>query len=157
MAVEVLDGRADLVQVALHLDLVEALSPAEKLIQRLILAKLEQDVDVLGVLEEVLEPHDVVVVETAVDLDLGHQLLLRAGLGQGGLRDDLGGRDSLRLEVCELVALGEAALSQKLPAKVLLDADVAIELDDLLLNDDLRVILLLVGRGRGRLSRGLGL
>ena len=39
-------------------------------------AELEDDVGVGGVLEEVLEPHDVPVVELTVDPDLGLELLL---------------------------------------------------------------------------------
>ena len=98
-----------------------------------------------------LEAHDVVVMQRSVDLDLAHQLLLGARLSEGGLRNDLGGRDSLGLEVGELVALGKAALAQEFAAEVFLDADVAVELDDLLLYDDLGVVLVLRGLGRSLL------
>ena len=91
-----------------------------------------------------LKPDDVVVVQTAVDLDLGHELLLGARLGQRGLGDDLGGGNSLSLEVGKLIALRKAALAEELAAQVLLDADVSVELDDLLLDDDLRIVLLVL-------------
>jgi translation initiation factor 2 beta subunit (eIF-2beta)/eIF-5 len=55
---------------------VKALSAAQKFIQSLILAELQQYIDIFCVLEEVLEPHYVVLVQATVDLDLRHQLLL---------------------------------------------------------------------------------
>ena len=63
MTVEVLDSGADLVDVALDFELMEALTPAQELVQRLILAELEEDVDILCVLEEVLKANDVVLME----------------------------------------------------------------------------------------------
>ena len=66
---------------------MKALSPSQKLIKSLVLAELQQDVHVFSIFEKVLEPYDVVVVKTAMDLDLGHELLLGAGLGEGRLRD----------------------------------------------------------------------
>ena len=103
------------------------------------MAKLKKDVHVFGVLEEVLEADNVVVVQTAVDLDFRHQFLLGARLGECGLGDDLGRRNSFVLKVCEFVALSEAALSEELAFQVLLDADVAVEFDDLLFHDHLGV------------------
>lgn len=61
---------------------MKALSPSQKLIKSLVLAELQQDVHVFSIFEKVLEPYDVVVVKTAMDLDLGHELLLGAGLCQ---------------------------------------------------------------------------
>lgn len=120
---------------------MKALSAAQKLIQGLVLAKLQEDVDVFSVLKEVLEPDDVIVMEAAVDLNLTHELLLSSRLGQRGLSDDFSGRDSLGLKVSELVALGETSFSEELAPQVLFDADVAVEFDDLLLDDDLGVVL----------------
>jgi translation initiation factor 2 beta subunit (eIF-2beta)/eIF-5 len=55
---------------------VKALSAAQKFIQSLILAELQQYIDIFCVLEEVLEPHYVVLVQATMDLDLRHELLL---------------------------------------------------------------------------------
>ena len=113
MTVEVLNSRAYLHYVALHFQLVQALPPSEELVQRLILTKLQQDVHVLCIFKEMFESDDIIMMKGSVDLDLGHQLLLGAGLGERSLGDDLGGRHALRLQVGELVALGESSLSQK--------------------------------------------
>ena len=95
MTVKVLNGGTDLVDVALHLELVQALTAAQQLVQRLVLAQLQEDVDVLCVFKEVLEAYDVVLVKRAVNLNLTHKLLLGTSLGQSGLHDDFGGRDTL--------------------------------------------------------------
>lgn len=95
MTVKVLNGGTDLVDVALDLELVQALTAAQQLVQRLVLAQLQEDVDVLRVLKEVLEAYDVVLVKRAVNFDLTHELLLGTSLGQSGLHDDFGGRDTL--------------------------------------------------------------
>ena len=63
MAVQVFDGLGNLVNVALNLELVEALATSQKLVQRLILAKLQKYVNILSILKEVLEAHNVVLVE----------------------------------------------------------------------------------------------
>lgn len=55
---------------------MKLLPPAQQFVQTLVLAQLEQNVDVFGVLEKVFEPDDVVVVEGAVNFDLRHELLL---------------------------------------------------------------------------------
>lgn len=72
MTVKVLNGGTDLVDVALHLELVKALTAAQQLVQGLVLAQLQEDVDVLCVLKEVFEAYDVVLVKRAVNLDLTH-------------------------------------------------------------------------------------
>jgi hypothetical protein len=79
-----------LIEVALYFNFVKALSAAQKFIQSLILAELQQNVDIFCVFEEMLETHNVVLVQATVDLDLRHKLLLGAGLGQGCFRDDFG-------------------------------------------------------------------
>lgn len=108
---EVLEGSNDLNDVALHLQLVEPLSSSYQLVQRLVGAQLEQDVNVFIVLKEMFEPNDVSVVKRSVDLNLAHEFLLSSALGQGCFWDNLGGRDSLVVDVRELIALGEASLS----------------------------------------------
>ena len=91
MTVQVLHSSADLVDVALDLEFVQALTASEQLIQRLVLAQLKEDVHILSVFKEVLEADDVVLVERAVNLDLGHQLLFGSRLGQGRLGNYFGG------------------------------------------------------------------
>jgi hypothetical protein len=81
-----------------------------------------------------------------MDLDLRHKLLLGAGLGQGSLCNNFGRWNSLGLEVCELVALCETSFSQEFASKILFNADVSIELDNLFLNNDLCIVLLILWR-----------
>lgn len=76
MGMQVLESVDDLSSVALDLQLVETLSSLEELVETLVLAKLEKNVNTFRVLEEVHELADVLVLYRAVDLDLGHQLLL---------------------------------------------------------------------------------
>lgn len=91
-----------------------------------------------------LESNDVVVVKTAMDLDLGHELLLGTRLCQRSLCNDLGGRHSLSLKVCEFIALSETSLAKELTTKVFLDTDVTVELDNFLFNNNLGGILLVL-------------
>jgi hypothetical protein len=91
VAVEILHCRTKLVEVALHLQLMKSLSTSQQFVQRLVVAKFQQYVDVFSIFEEVLKPHDVVVMQTPVNLDLTHQLLLGSALCQGGLSNDFGG------------------------------------------------------------------
>ena len=55
VTVQVLHSGAELVDVALNLKFVKSLPPSKKLVQRLVLAQLEKNVDVLCILKEVLE------------------------------------------------------------------------------------------------------
>lgn len=115
------------------------------------MTQLKHDVDVFGILKEVLEANNVVMMKRTMNLDLRHELLLGAGLCERCLRNDLGRSNSLGFNVSELVTLGETTFSEELPAQVLLDANITVELDDFFLDDNLRVVLLILGR----LSRGL--
>ena len=81
MSVQVLHGRTDLSDVTLNFKLMETLASAKEFVETLILTQLKQDVNILGVLEEVLESDDVVVVQAAVDFNLRHQFLLGSALG----------------------------------------------------------------------------
>jgi hypothetical protein len=92
-----------------------------------------------------LEANNVVVMKTAMNLDFGHQLLLGTRLCEGSLSDNLGGRHSLSLKVSEFIALSETTFSKEFASKVFLDANVSIELDDFLFNNDLGIILLILG------------
>ena len=71
------------------------------------------------VLEHVLEVHDVLVVQTLVNLDFGNEFLPRTVLAQTALGNDFGRLGLLGVHVGDLVALGEAALSEELAADVL--------------------------------------
>ena len=142
VTVQVLDGIANLDNVALHLELVQSLSSSQKLVERRRRAHFEQDVHVLGVFEEVLEADDILVMQTAMNLDLTHELLLGARLGQCRLVNDLGRSDAVVLLVGELVAAGETTLAEETAFTVSLDTDVAVEANDLFFND--RICLLLV-------------
>ncbi len=70
------------------------------------------------VLEDVLEINDVLVVECAVNLDFGEQLLLRSLLLQRTLINDLRGHNSAGLGICDFEALREATLPKKPPLGV---------------------------------------
>lgn len=98
-----------------------------------------------------LEADDVVVVQTSVDLNLTHQLLFGSRLRECRFVDDLGGAHSLVLQVHELKAAGETSLSEEFALQVTLDANLAVVLDDLLVDEGLRVVysLLLVRRHSG--------
>jgi hypothetical protein len=154
MTVKVFNWWANLIEIALHFNFVKALSAAQKFIQSLILAELQQYIDIFSVLEEMLEPHDVVLVQATMDLDLGHELLLGAWLGEWGLRDHLGSWNSLSFQVRELVALSETTLSKEFASKIFFDADVSIELYNLFFDNNLSIILLVLWR-LSRLLLGL--
>lgn len=88
VGVQVLESLDDLHGVALHFQLVQTLSSFEQFVHGLVLAKFQQDVNVLGILEEVLELTNMEVLDAAVDLDLAHQLLLGSTFGQARLLND---------------------------------------------------------------------
>jgi hypothetical protein len=71
-----------------------------------------------------------------MDLDLTHQFLLRARLGECSLVDNFCGANPLVFEVGEFVAPRKATLAEESASRVAFDADVAVETDDLLFNDD---------------------
>lgn len=121
MRLQVLQCLNYLYTIALGFDLSEAFPAFDHLAECLVLAQLQDDVDVLRVLEEMLEADDVLLVHGPVDADLTHQLrpcfhsmlsylLLRSGFGEGGLRHDFGSREFLSLQGCELIALSESTL-----------------------------------------------
>jgi hypothetical protein len=93
-----------------------------------------------------LEPHNVVLVQATMDLDLRHELLLGTWLSEWGLRDHLSRWNSLSFEVRELIALSETSFSKEFTSKIFLDAYISIELDYLFFNDNLSIILLVLWR-----------
>ncbi len=54
----------------------QTFSPADELIEGLLLAEAEEDVDVIVILEEVLELHDVGMRKGTVNFDLRHELVM---------------------------------------------------------------------------------
>jgi hypothetical protein len=64
----------NLLEIVLHLHLRQPLPPLYKLIQGLISAYLQQDVDVLMILEDMLKFYYVLMRKGFVDLYLGNQL-----------------------------------------------------------------------------------
>ena len=75
-----------------------------------------------------------------MNFDLRHELLFGTSLRQSALHDDLGSTDSLVLEIGELETASEATFTEELALKVLLDADLAVVLDNFLFNDGLSAI-----------------
>ena len=78
--VQVLQGVNDLHSVTLHLQLMQSLPALQQLIHRLVVAEFKKDVHILTILEEVLEVAHMGVLDTAMNLDLTHQLLLSSTL-----------------------------------------------------------------------------
>lgn len=89
VAVEVLDGVADLDDIVLDFKLMEPLPPPDEILKRLVLAQLKNDVHVLLVFEKVLKADDILVVEGPVYFDLRHQRLLGPAFPQSRFGDDL--------------------------------------------------------------------
>ena len=136
--VQVLQRVDYLCSVALDFELVQTLASFEQLVHGLVLAELQQNVHVFAVLEEVLKVAHVLMLNTAVDLDLTHELLLGATLCEGRLLDDFGSVHEHRLGIDELEAFGEAALAEELALEVPADAYLAVLLLKLLLHNRLR-------------------
>lgn len=82
MLMQILQRIHHLKCVALNFEFVKSLAALNKIVKRLILANLEQDIDVLMVLEEVLKLAYKLVLYALVDPDLRHQLLLGASFGE---------------------------------------------------------------------------
>jgi hypothetical protein len=80
--VQILEGANYLQRVALHLQFVEPLPPFEQVVERLVLADFEENVNVLCIFEKVIELANMLVLQTPVDFDFAHQLLLGATLGE---------------------------------------------------------------------------
>ena len=78
VGVQILNGITNLNNIALNLEFMQSSSPPQKFIQGLTLAEFQDNVDIFSILEEMLEPHNVRMMERSMDLDLTHQLLLRS-------------------------------------------------------------------------------
>lgn len=121
MRVQVLERVDDLERVALHLQLVQPLSPPQQLVQALVCAQFQQDVHVLSVFEKVLEFDHVLVVHRPMDLNLTHEFLFGPALGERGLNDNLGRAEYLSFLVDKFIAFGESALPQELAFEIFAD------------------------------------
>jgi hypothetical protein len=80
MAVQILNCRADLLDVALNFKFVQSFATSEKFVQRLVLAQFQKNVNIFNIFKEMFEPDDIVVMKTAMNLDFRHKLLLCAAL-----------------------------------------------------------------------------
>jgi hypothetical protein len=80
--------------------------------------QLKQDINVICILKEVLELHHVLMLDGAMNLDLGHELLLCTTFGEGGLKNNFSGSDCTSLLTSKLVALSETTLAQELSLDV---------------------------------------
>jgi hypothetical protein len=61
------------------------------------MTQFQQDIDIFSVLEEMFEPDYVVMVQTSMNLNFTHELLLCATLGERCLCNDLCSGESLSL------------------------------------------------------------
>jgi len=135
VAVELLKTADDLEDLALHLHLGQAFASAQLLVDGLVVAHLQQNLDLLRVLEEVVEPHNVGMLQRTVDTDFAHQLLLGTRLHEGTLGDHLGGQDLLGLEAGELLHSCEPSLAQEFTLGLLDGNHLAVEGGPPFLND----------------------
>ena len=69
---------------------MEPLSSSKQLIEGLVLTQLKQNVDILSILKEVFKANNIIVMQTSMDLDLRHKLLLSSCLSESGLSNYLG-------------------------------------------------------------------
>jgi len=123
--VHVLDTFDQLVDVVAGFDLVEALTSLDQVRQRLVIADIEQNVDIFFVLEVAVETYDILMVQRSVNLDLTCQLLSCLCPCQVGFRDDFESPCGSLMLLCfdwlnpaHLVALGEATLSKEAASAV---------------------------------------
>ena len=108
-----------LLHVVTGLYLVDLLALFEHVCERAVVAKIKHHVHVIRILEKMVIPHDVGVLEPSVDLDLLHQSLLCPSFGQRRLLHTLNGHDlriggflAVALQL-NLVAFGESTLAEK--------------------------------------------
>ena len=73
---EELGGLDELLDIALDFELCESFSPPQQLIQTVVLADFQNDVDVLGVLKVVEELNYSVTFDRLVNLDLARKLAI---------------------------------------------------------------------------------
>lgn len=133
---QVLDGIAELKNIALNFEFDESLSSSKKLVERLTLTELKQNVNIFSIFEEMLKSHDVLVMKRTMDFDLTHQFLFGSRFGQSRFVDDFGSWNFASFCIGELVTFGKAAFTEELTFDILFDANVAIETDNFLFDND---------------------
>lgn len=138
MRVQVLQSVDYLCSITLNFQFVKSFSTFKQFVHALVLAKFEQDVDILTVLEEVLEVADIGVLDAPVDLDFTHELLFGAALRQAGLLNDFGCVHEGGVGIYEFVAFRKAALAKELALDVSSDADFSRIFLKFFLNNGLR-------------------
>lgn len=74
VVMEIFEGQSDLVQIALCLNFSYPLPSLDELVECLMGAELEKDVDIVLVFEEVLEPNNILILQGLVDFDLRCEL-----------------------------------------------------------------------------------
>jgi len=105
---------------------VQTLAPLQQLVHALILTELKKNVHILAIFKEMLELTDIGVLDTPVDLDLTHELLLGTTLRQARLINKLGCVHESSLGINEFVNLCETTFSKELAFDVLADANFSI-------------------------------
>jgi len=79
---------------------------------------------------------DICMLDTPMNLDLTHQLLLGTTLSQTALLNNLGRVHKFRLGIDEFETFGEASLAKEFSLEVAADPDFSVLLLKFLLHDD---------------------
>lgn len=111
-------GLDDLADVRAGLELCQSFPSLDQILEGVVATVLKEDIDVLSVLEGFEELHDVLVLETAMDLDFNKQLVPLPLVVHGLLWDNFGGVQVVVLLRNGLVALGETTCAQQLAFSV---------------------------------------
>ena len=83
MRMQVFESINDLHSVALNLQLMKSLPSLEQLVHTLVMAELQQDIDIVTIFEEMHELCNVGMFNRSMNFDLTHQLLLGSASLQG--------------------------------------------------------------------------
>ena len=102
---------------------MKAFSTFEQFVHALVLAELQENVDILAVLKKVLKVAHISMFDATMDFDLTHQFLLGPALRQARLLDHLRSMHKTRIRIYELIAFGKTALAQEFTLDVASDAD----------------------------------
>jgi hypothetical protein len=105
--------------ITLHFKLMKPFSSFQKLVHTLVMAKLQQNVDIVAVLEKMHKLSHVGMFHGSMNLNLTHQLLLGSAPLERGLLNDLGSSDGFGLALDKLIALCESSFSQEFSLDVL--------------------------------------
>lgn len=115
--VNILNASDQLINVVASLEAVHALASEHQVAQRLVVANVEQNVDVVFVFEVAIESHNVFMVQTSVDLDLAREFLTGLATGEVLLGNHFEGPSHVPLllslhwaQPLDLVGLGKPSL-----------------------------------------------